>query len=112
MPIRLHRPRLVSSLEEISRLLSDASSAGSALVSASEGDPVQAASSPSPPFLSLRESADWLCVSISTVKRLIAKGTLGTVRVGARRKIPASFLAAHVARDILLPDQVQDKEFS
>jgi excisionase family DNA binding protein len=63
---------------------------------------------PAPPFLSLREAADWLCVSISTLKRLIAKGDLSTIRVGARRKIPASALAAYVARDIILPSQVID----
>jgi excisionase family DNA binding protein len=63
---------------------------------------------PAPPFLSLREAADWLCVSISTLKRLIAKGDLLTIRVGARRKIPASALEAYVARDILLPSQVSD----
>jgi excisionase family DNA binding protein len=61
-----------------------------------------------PPFLSLRESADWLCVSISTLKRLIANRELATLRVGARQKIPASTLAAYVARDILLPSQVVD----
>ena len=46
-----------------------------------------------PPFLSLREGAD------------IAKGHLATVRVGKHRKVPASYLAAYVAKDILLPDQ-------
>jgi excisionase family DNA binding protein len=61
-----------------------------------------------PPFLSLRESADWLCVSLSTLKRLIANRELSTIRVGARQKIPASTLAAYVARDILLPSQVVD----
>jgi excisionase family DNA binding protein len=63
---------------------------------------------PAPPFLSLREAADWLCVSISTLKRLVAKGELATIRVGARRKIPASRLEAYIARDILLPCQVLD----
>jgi excisionase family DNA binding protein len=84
---------------------------------AAPGSPVQATApldgsgdeqKPAPPFLSLRESADWLCVSISTLKRLIAKGELSTIRVGARRKIPASHLAAYVSRDILLPSQVLD----
>ena len=51
-----------------------------------------------PPFLSLRQAADWLCVSISTLKRLIANGELSTIKVGARRKIPANHLAAYVAR--------------
>ena len=63
---------------------------------------------PAPPFLSLPEAADWLCVSVSTLKRLIAKGDLTTIRVGARQKIPASHLEAYVAKDILLPSQVVD----
>jgi excisionase family DNA binding protein len=63
---------------------------------------------PAPPFLSLTAAADWLCVSVSTLKRMIAKGELTTVRVGARQKIPASQLAAYVAKDILLPSQVTD----
>jgi excisionase family DNA binding protein len=61
---------------------------------------------PAPPFLSLLASAEWLCVSIATLKRLVAEGVLITVRVGARRKIPASHLEAYVAKNILLPDQV------
>jgi excisionase family DNA binding protein len=63
---------------------------------------------PAPPFVSLRESADWLCVSISTLKRLVANGELSTIRVGARQKIPANHLAAYIARDILLPSQIID----
>ena len=63
---------------------------------------------PAPSFLSVREAADWLCVSLSTLQRLVAKGELAAVRVGKRRKIPASCLSAYVARDILLPDQVID----
>ncbi len=66
--------------------------------------------SPSPPFLSLREAADWLCVSHSTLLRLVAKGELSAVWVGKRRKIPASCLSAYVARDILLPNQVIDTD--
>ncbi len=62
--------------------------------------------SPAPPFLSLKEAADWLCVSMSTLKRLIAKGEIITVWIGARRKIPASHLAAYVAKDIMLPSEV------
>ena len=58
-----------------------------------------------PPFLSLREAADWLCVSLSTLKRLIAKGELSTVRVGARQKIFANQLSAYIAKDVLLPSQ-------
>jgi hypothetical protein len=40
------------------------------------------------------------------MKRTIAKGYLATVRVGKHRKVPASYLAAYVAKDVLLPDQV------
>jgi excisionase family DNA binding protein len=58
-----------------------------------------------PPFLSLREAAGWLCVSLPTLKRTIAKDDLRTVRVGKHRKVPASYLAANVVKDILLPDQ-------
>ena len=36
-------------------------------------------------------------VSLSTLKRTIAKGELATVRVGKHRKVPASYLAAYVA---------------
>jgi excisionase family DNA binding protein len=63
--------------------------------------------SASPPFLSLREAAEWLCVSVSTIKRLIANSELPTVRIGKRQKISASTLAAYVSRDVLLPEQVQ-----
>lgn len=65
---------------------------------------------PGPPFLSLREAADWLDVSLSTLNRMIAKGDLATVRVGKRRKVPASYLAAYVAKDILLPEQAIEFE--
>ena len=61
---------------------------------------------PAPPFLSLREAAEWLCISLSSLKRIIAKGDLSTVQVGKRRKVPASYLAAYVTKDILLPEQV------
>jgi excisionase family DNA binding protein len=61
---------------------------------------------PGPPFLSLREAADWFDVSLSTLNRMIAKGDLATVRVGKRRKVPANYLAAYAATDILLPEQV------
>jgi hypothetical protein len=39
---------------------------------------------------------------------MIAKGDLATVRVGRLRKIPANYLAAYVARDILLPEQAAE----
>jgi excisionase family DNA binding protein len=111
MSIKLSRPRPASSLNEISHLIPDVLPAGSPPAPSPDGNPANATPPPAPPFLSLREAADWLCVSLSTLKRLIGKGTLATLRVGARRKIPASFLAAYVAREILLPDQVQDKDF-
>jgi excisionase family DNA binding protein len=61
-----------------------------------------------PPFLSLREAAEWLCVSISTLKRMIAKGELIAVHVGKRRKVPASVLTAYITKDVLFPSQVID----
>jgi excisionase family DNA binding protein len=61
-----------------------------------------------PPFLSLREAADWLCVSMSTVKRMIAQGQLSTIRVGHRQKIPADVLAAYVGKDLTIPTQAAD----
>jgi excisionase family DNA binding protein len=77
-------------------------------VSAPPGpDPAEkGAGPPAPPFLSLREAAEWLCVSLPTLKRTIAKGDLNTIRVGKRRKVPATYLAAYVAKDILLPERV------
>src|SRR5690242_13069063 len=99
MPIRLKRNLTASSLEEISRLLPEeshpevSSTAALSVVKASAGPP------PSPPFLSLREAAGWLCVSLSTVKRLLAKGELTSVRIGARQKIPSSELTAYITKD-------------
>jgi excisionase family DNA binding protein len=110
MPIRLNRKPATPSLEDITRLLPDESAAQASPEATSGSDPTAAGPSPSPPFLSLRQTADWLCVSLSTVKRLIAKGELTSVRVGARRKIPSSQLTAYVAKDILLPDQIKDKD--
>lgn len=69
-----------------------------------------AEAAPASPFLSLRQAADWLCVSRSTLKRMIAKDELFTVRVGERRKVSAAALAAYVAKDILLPEQVVGSE--
>jgi excisionase family DNA binding protein len=107
MPIRIRRPAQGLSLEDSLLLAPEVSADPSALVPAPLDEQVPA-QQPAPPFLSLREAADWLCVSISTLKRLIANGALSTIRVGARRKIPASALEAYVARDILLPSQVSD----
>ena len=63
---------------------------------------------PTSPFLSLREAADWLCISMSTLKRMITTGELTAVRVGKRRKIPASVLTAYITKDVLFPTQVID----
>lgn len=69
-----------------------------------------AADAPTPPagltppaMLSLDEAAAWLGVSKSTVKRLLARGDLVAVRVGARRKIAADTLAAYLRRGIADP---------
>jgi len=64
-----------------------------------------APATPEPPFLSLREAADWLCVSLSTLKRMVARGELLAIRVGKHRKIPASSLAAYVGKDLLIPEE-------
>ena len=104
MPVQLKRNVTSSSLEEISRLLpAESLSEPSA---AAAPTPVTPTAAPSPPFLSLREAADWLCVSLSTVKRLLAKGELTSVRIGARQKIPSSELTVYITKDILLPDQI------
>jgi excisionase family DNA binding protein len=107
MPIRLRRrvSAPACGVEELLRLVSDEPPAG-AEVAVEARDTAAPEPVLGPPFLSLRESADWLSVSIATLKRLVAKGELQTVPVGARRKIPASHLAAYVAKDILLPEQV------
>ena len=61
-------------------------------------------------LVSLREAADWRCVSLSTVRRLLAKGELTSVRIGVRQKIPSSELRAYIAKDILLPDQIKGRQ--
>jgi excisionase family DNA binding protein len=58
---------------------------------------------PASPFLCIAEAASWLGVSVSTVKRLIGRGELTTVRIGGRRKIPNTALLAYVRRDVMLP---------
>ena len=105
MPIRL-KLTLPTCLEEISRLLPEESHPEPRASAASNAITPSPAPSPSPPFLSLREAADWLCVSLSTVKRLLAKGELISVRIGARQKIPSSELTVYVSKDILLPAQI------
>jgi excisionase family DNA binding protein len=68
------------------------------------------AAPPAPPFLSFREAADWLCVSLSTLKRMVAKGEFTAIRVGKRRKIPADYLAAYVGKDVLIPEDNTEVE--
>ena len=60
------------------------------------------------PFLSISEAAAWLCVSVSTVKRMLTRGDIQAVRVGKRRKVPAETLAAHVSKNILIPEHDKD----
>jgi excisionase family DNA binding protein len=62
------------------------------------------ADTPAPPFLSLQDAADWLGISLSTIKRLIANGDIATLRVGERQRIPAAYLERYVMRDILVPE--------
>lgn len=52
--------------------------------------------SAAPPFYGLSEAANWLGVSLATIKRLLTKGSLPHVRIGVRRKIPFSALRAYV----------------
>jgi excisionase family DNA binding protein len=107
MPIYLRRTVTRQDEEGFPPVSSDAPTPGvsaTAIGNGAAADPEP----PAPPFLSLREAADWLCVSRPTLNRIVAKGDLATVRVGRRRKVPAGYLAAYVARDILLPEQVAD----
>jgi excisionase family DNA binding protein len=108
MPIRLSRTQRATGQGEIVPPVPNAP-AQDACAPATHHPVEQAAElPPAPPFLSLREAADWLCVSLPTLKRMIGNGELRAVRVGARRKVPASYLSAYVARDILLPSEVAD----
>jgi excisionase family DNA binding protein len=104
MPIRLGR---LKSKETVAAVTPNASIPS---VSAAAGpDPAEmGAGPPAPPFLSLREAAGWLSISVTTLNRLIARGDLATVRVGKLRKVPASYLTAYVGTDILLPGQVAE----
>jgi len=84
MPIQLRRlaaPQQVTEFAStaLNTLAAEVSAAPVAIGSA------QAAHLPGTPFLSLREAADWLCVSMPTLKRTIAKGDLATVRIGKHR---------------------------
>jgi excisionase family DNA binding protein len=55
---------------------------------------------PAPPFLSLQQASAFLSVSLSTLNRLLAKGELVALRIGARRKISADNLTAYLTRYI------------
>ena len=59
---------------------------------------------PGSPFLNIAEAAHWLGVSVSTVKRLIRRGELVTVQIGARRKIPNTSLMSYVTRGVMFPE--------
>jgi excisionase family DNA binding protein len=109
MPPRIKRAGPPSCPEERSRLPS-ALTADPPAQPTSDDDPAQSPFEPAPPFLSLREAADWLGVSISTLKRLVAKRALRTLRIGARRNIPGSELNAYVTQDVLFPDQIKDPD--
>ena len=85
-PQEAGRPALITSVDDPPEPEADA------------GDLNTDQAGPAPPFLSLREAADWLCVSRSTLKRMIAQGLLPTIRIGRRRKIPANALSAYVAK--------------
>jgi excisionase family DNA binding protein len=102
------RGTATSSIDEITRLLPDVGSPEPSVQSTANCNPVSAEPLVASPFLSMREAAEWLCVSRSTLKRLIAKGELTTIRVGKRRKISANCLSAYVTRDVLLPEAIAD----
>lgn len=114
MAIRLSPKKSTRPLEELVQLIDDMPPSEPAVPPSAPGAPASPSNPAntddplSPPFLSLKEAADWLCVSVSTVKRMIQKNELTTVRVGARRKVPAGSLASYVARDVMLPNQVTD----
>ena len=106
MPIRLKRRVRLSSLVEITRLLPDTPTSTEPESPIKDCAPANAQPSVLSPFLSIREAAEWLCVSRSTLKRLINSGDLTTVRVGKRRKISAASLSVYVTKDIVLPENV------
>jgi len=103
MPIRLSRTSRPADLVEMMRRVPDPNPTDGAAPASAPGGCARYESPHAPPFLSPKEAAAWLCVSLSTVKRLIGTGKLETVRIGARRKIPASSLEAYVMRDLLIP---------
>jgi excisionase family DNA binding protein len=45
-----------------------------------------------PPFLSIGNAANWLNVSLATMKRLLQRRDIPCVRIGNRRKIPLAVL--------------------
>jgi len=110
MPIRVRR-KTTRSLDDLLRAVSDTPAhepcaPATELASAVADHAKQPDTEPAPPFLSLKESADWLGVSLSTLKRMISKNELVALRIGKRRKIPASYLAAYLARDVLVPSEI------
>jgi excisionase family DNA binding protein len=103
--MRQTRGTATSSVEEITRLLPDVDAPAPSVQLSANCVPMIVEPVIASPFLSLREAAEWLCVSRSTLKRLVARGELITIRIGKRPKISADCLAAYVTRDILLPDE-------
>ena len=99
MPIRLPR-KPTRSLDDMLRLASEASGVQEPSAAASSVNGAE------PPLLSLKDAADWLCVSMSTLNRMLRRGDLAAIRVGAHRKIPSSYLSAYLAKNVITPSQV------
>jgi excisionase family DNA binding protein len=102
MPVKISFKPAFAGLADIISLNLD----GADAVQQPEGGP--RASAPDraggqPPFLSFNEAARWLCVSLSTVKRLVACGDLVAVRIHKRRKISGGALRAYVTKDMMFP---------
>jgi excisionase family DNA binding protein len=60
------------------------------------GNPTQTDSAPR--LYSLSAVAERLDVSVDTVRRLVGRGELGVVRIGASVRVPDSELAAFIER--------------
>jgi excisionase family DNA binding protein len=66
-------------------------------------------------YLTAAEAAERLGISLRTVRRRIADGTLPAVRIGAAVRIPASALeapkpAGHAAREAVVPHGTDDSK--
>jgi excisionase family DNA binding protein len=61
---------------------------------------VAVSATPVPPFLSLKDAAVFLGISLSTLNRLLARGELVAFRIDARRKIPADLLTTYISREV------------